>query len=160
MILLRADMKCFGSEGLEVIVNRTARFCRHMADTLEATGRFDVVFVPVLSILFHRADRYDAQGMQLCAGACDTTGATGSAVGFLANPTPAGVHVDGVSRTPGQVRILETLADPLGVPVSRSRTGEAFVDWPVRLATTHGQPRAHRGELTARDPTAPLLGGW
>ena len=24
----------------------------------------------------------------------------------------------------------------------------SFVDWPVRLATTHGQSRAHRGELT------------
>ena len=26
--------------------------------------------------------------------------------------------------------------------------GEAFRGWPVRLDTTHGQPRAHRGELT------------
>ena len=148
VIFLRTDMKCFGSEGLELIVNRTARFCRHMADTLEATGRFDVVFVPVLSSLLHRADRYHAQGTQLSAGAYDTTGATSSAVGFFANPARAGVHVDGVSRPLGQVRLLETLADPLGVPGSRSRTGEAFVDWPVRLATTHGQSRAHRGELT------------
>ena len=58
VIFLHAHMKCFGSEGLELIVNRTARFCRHMADTLEATGRFDVVFVPVLSTFLHRANRY------------------------------------------------------------------------------------------------------
>ena len=47
-----------------------------MADTLEATGLFDVVFVPVLSIFLDRAYRYDFQGTQLCPGAYDTTGAT------------------------------------------------------------------------------------
>ena len=30
----------------------------------------------------------------------------------------------------------------------RKHQGEAFRGWPVRLDTTHGQPRAHRGELT------------
>ena len=52
---------------------------------------------------------------------------------------------------------LQTLADSRSEPGSRSQekwhghktTGEvSFVDWPVRIATTHGQSRAHRGELT------------
>ena len=35
VILLRADMKCFGSEGLELIVNRTARFLQtHQVDLM------------------------------------------------------------------------------------------------------------------------------
>ena len=75
VIFLRADMKCLGSKGLELIVNRTARFCRHMADTLEATGRFDVVFVPVLSTLLHTAEVVSGKVMQLrlpCAGAQPT----------------------------------------------------------------------------------------
>ena len=48
------------------------------------------------------------------------------------------------------------LAGSRSVPGSRSRekwqghntAGEAFRGWPVRPDTTHGQPRAHRGELT------------
>ena len=58
-----------------------------MADTLEATGLFDVVFVLVLNILLDRADGYDATGTQLRAGAYDATGVARSAVGFFANPS-------------------------------------------------------------------------
>eukprot|EP00450_Noctiluca_scintillans_P030850 CAMPEP_0194550746 /NCGR_PEP_ID=MMETSP0253-20130528/95865_1 /TAXON_ID=2966 /ORGANISM="Noctiluca scintillans" /LENGTH=546 /DNA_ID=CAMNT_0039398191 /DNA_START=1882 /DNA_END=3522 /DNA_ORIENTATION=- len=54
VIYMHANMKCIGSEGFELIVNRTARICKHMADTLEATGLFDVVFEPMMNILLYR----------------------------------------------------------------------------------------------------------
>ena len=40
------------------------------------------------------------------------------------------------------------LKEPRKVARPRKYQGEAFRGWPVRLDTTHGQPRAHRGELT------------
>ena len=52
--LKHANMKCLGSDGFEMIVNRTARICKHMADTLEATGLFDVMFEPMMNILPYR----------------------------------------------------------------------------------------------------------
>ena len=47
-------------------------------------------------------------------------------------------------------RLMERarLKEPRKVARPRKYQGEAFRGWPVRLDTTHGQPRAHRGELT------------
>eukprot|EP00450_Noctiluca_scintillans_P036604 CAMPEP_0194552712 /NCGR_PEP_ID=MMETSP0253-20130528/96863_1 /TAXON_ID=2966 /ORGANISM="Noctiluca scintillans" /LENGTH=576 /DNA_ID=CAMNT_0039400185 /DNA_START=75 /DNA_END=1805 /DNA_ORIENTATION=+ len=53
-IYMHANMKCIGSAGFEMIVNRTSRMCRHMAHTLEATGIFEVVLQPQMNILLYR----------------------------------------------------------------------------------------------------------
>ena len=54
VIYMHANMKCFGSDRFEMTVNRTARICKHMADTLEATGLFEVMFEPMTNILLYR----------------------------------------------------------------------------------------------------------
>ena len=124
VIFLRADMKCFGSEGLELIANRTARFCRHMADTLEATR------------------------VRSCPRVL-TTRLGPPALRWVSSPI---LHVQVSTLT--ESRGLQAKSDfwkhwpTHWACQAQGAEQEAFVDWPVGLATTHGQSRAHRGELT------------
>ena len=54
MNLHHSLITCLGSDRFEMIVNRDARICKHMADTLEATGLFEVMFEPMMNILLYR----------------------------------------------------------------------------------------------------------
>ena len=54
VIYMHANTKCLGSDGFEMSVNRTARICKHMADTLEANDLFEVMFEPTINILPYR----------------------------------------------------------------------------------------------------------
>ena len=57
---MHANMKCLGPDRFEMIVNRTARICKHMADTLGATGLFEVVFEPMMNTSASEASAPDS----------------------------------------------------------------------------------------------------
>ena len=58
VICTHANMQCPVSDGVEMIVKRIARICKHMADTFEKTGLFEVVFQPMMNL-----PRYPSQSL-------------------------------------------------------------------------------------------------
>ena len=116
------------------------------AFTMDATELFDIVFEPMLNILLYKADGYAAMTTRLLAGAHDATGAASSAVSFFVSTESLGDSQSHCKRWPSHGACQAQGADKVARP--RKHQGEAFRGWPVRLDTTHGQPRAHRGELT------------
>jgi len=53
-VYMHANLCCIGAQGYEVLMNRSARVCRYMADTLAKHPSFEILFQPMTNILLYR----------------------------------------------------------------------------------------------------------